>query len=316
MQTAYEILGVAKTGSPDEIKSAYRKLAKKFHPDLNPGNKEAEKKFKEINQANEEIGTPEARAKYDLGETENAQARNYAGAESRRGRGSPNQDYYYQTQGGGQGAGSQGRYSSAFGGMDEDLFSSIFGGAGGRGGAQGFGGAGARAAPNETYQMEIEFKDSILGGEREITLPTGKRLAIKIPAGIEAGKKLRFGGQAEGGGDVYVEIKVKPSDRFTRVGNHVEIEVPISVSEALLAGEIKVPTLDGSILLKVPAGVSSGQKLRVAGKGVPAHGKEAAGDERVILKIVTPKTIDAEFKAAVEAWQQRQPFSPREGAST
>ena len=312
MQTAYEILGVGKTATQNEIKSAYRKLAKKFHPDLNPGNKEAEKKFKDINQANEQIGTPEARAKYDLGETENAYS--HAGAQAgTRGQAGANQNYYYQTQGGGPDA--QGRYSSAFGGMDEDLFESIFGGAG-RGGAGGAGGSGRRAPSDETFQMEVDFKDSILGAEREINLPNGKRLAIKIPAGIETGKKLRFAGQAEGGGDVLIEIRVKPSERFTRVGNHVEIEVPISVGEALLGGEIKVPTLDGSILLKVPAGVSSGQKLRVAGKGVPAHGKESAGDERVILKIVTPKTIDPEFKSAVEAWVKRQPFSPREGAAS
>jgi len=303
MKTAYETLGVGKNATADEIKNAYRKLAKKYHPDLNPGNKEAEKNFKDINHANEQIGTVEARAKYDRGEPEGFAQGAGAGAYSGHG-------YYSQTQGGPGG----GRYSSAFGGVDEDLFESIFGGA--RGGS-GFG-AGAEhiRAHDENYKMEVEFRDSILGAEREITLPENKKLRITIPAGIESGKKLRFAKQAAGGGDVLIEVTVKPSLVFKRDGKNIEIEIPISVSEAILGGEIKIPTLDGSILLKVPAGVSSGQKLRVAGKGVPAKGSEAAGDERVVLKIVVPKEIDSEFKAAVEAWQKRQVFNPRASSSS
>jgi DnaJ-class molecular chaperone len=294
MSTAYETLGVKKDATPDEIKKAYRKLAKKFHPDLNPGNKEAEKKFKEINQANENIGTEEERAKYDRGETGEAQEQ---AARSRQGDTGAQRQYYSQA--GAQAGG--GRYSSAFGGVDEDLFESIFSGRAG-----GMGGQSRRAPSDEQYQMEVEFKDSILGGEREITLPDGKRLRVKIPAGIETGKKLRFAGQAAGGGDILVEIKVRPSTQFTRNGNHIEVEVSIPLAQAILGGEVKVPTLDGSILMTVPAGVSSGQKLRAAGKGVAAHGTQSAGDQHVILKVVIPKNIDAEFKAAVEAFSKRQ----------
>jgi DnaJ-class molecular chaperone len=290
MKTAYETLGVGKNATQDEIKNAYRKFAKKFHPDLNPGNKEAEKNFKDINHANEQIGDPEARAKYDLGESESSGA---AGG----------RQYYSQTQGGPEG----GRYSSQFGGVDEDLFESIFGGRG-----RGAGMGGGRTRPrDEQYQMEVEFKDSILGAEREITLPDQKKLRITIPPGIDSGKKLRFAGQAAGGGDVLIEVTVKTSPTFQRDGKNIDIEIPISFSEALLGAEIKVPTLDGSILLKIPAGVSSGQKLRVSGKGVPSKGSEPAGDERVKLKIMTPKEIDSEFKAAIEAWQKRQSFNPR-----
>ena len=308
MKTAYEILGVGAKASQDEIKNAYRKLAKKYHPDLNPGSKEAEQKFKEINHANEQVGSEDERLKYDRGETEHA----YAGAQPGAGpfsAGSQGRQYYQQAQGGPGG----GRYSSSFSGVDEDLFESIFGGLGGGPGGGRGGGRTAKPA-DENYQMEVEFKDAILGGVREITLPGNKRLRVTIPPGIETGKKLRFSGQAASGGDVLVEVKVRPSHRFKREGQHIEIEIPISISEAILGAEINVPTLDGSILLKVPSGVSSGQKLRVAGKGVPARGTEPAGDERVILKIVTPKSIDSEFKTAVEAWATREPQHPREGA--
>jgi DnaJ-class molecular chaperone len=307
MKTAYETLGVGKNATADEIKNAYRKLAKKFHPDLNPGNKDAEKSFKEINHANEQIGTAEERAKYDRGETEPAGAGAYAGQGNPFGGGQ--RQYYSQTQGGPGG----GRYSSAFGGNDDDLFESIFGAS--RGGGGGFGGMGGgpSRAQDETYKMDIEFRDSILGAEREITLPQNKKLRITIPAGIESGKKLRFAGQASSGGDVLIEVTVKPSPVFQRVGNHIETEISISIADALLGGEVKVPTLDGSVLLTIPAGVSSGQKLRVAGKGVSAKGSEVAGDQRVVLKIITPKEIDQEFKLAIEAWKKRTANGSRSG---
>ena len=303
MKNPYETLGLKVTATQDEIKNAYRKLAKKFHPDVNQGNKEAEKNFKDLNAANEMIGTPEAKAKFDRGETAEQQYQ----APPRNG------PYYHQTQG--QGA----RYSQGFSGgmggsgIDEDLFESIFGGRGGaRTGGRGF--SEDFAGQDEQYQMEVDFKDSILGGEKEISLPNGKRLRVKIPAGIETGKKLRFAGQGGVGvgkgpaGDLFIEIKVKPSALFKRNGNHVEMEFPISFAEAILGGEVRVPTLDGSILLKIPPSISSGQKLRVAGKGVPAHGPEKAGDQHVSLKIITPPTVDEELKTAVKAWSERHPF--------
>jgi DnaJ-class molecular chaperone len=300
----YAALGLKPQATAAEIKSAYRKLAKQFHPDLNPGNKSAETRFKEINAANELIGTPEARAKYDRGETEEAQRQQY---QRSAGAGAGGQQYYYQTQGGPGG----GRYSQSFHGMDEDLFSSIFGEKfGGAGG--GFGGA--TGPQDENYQMSIDFKDSILGGEKDITLPGGKRLRVKIPAGIETGKKLRFAGQGQNQADVYVEIEVKPSDVFTRNGNNVEIEIPISVAESLLGAEVRVPTLDGAVMLKVPPQISSGQKLRVTGKGVAGK-----GDQLVKVKIVNAPAsnpvMDEEFKKAVEAWKERHPFSPRPNES-
>lgn len=289
MKNPYEVLGLNASATQDEIKSAYRKLAKKFHPDLNPGNKSAEARFKEINAANDLIGSTEAKAKYDRGETESAQAQEQA------------RNYYYHTQGG---AGNAGRYSQNFEGLDDDIFESIFGSK-----------KNTRASkvPEELYQLSIDFKDAILGAEKEITFPSGKRLRVKISPGIESGQKLRFAKQGSNGGDVYVQINIIPSTIYTRVGNDIESEIVISSIESLVGAEIKVATLEGAVMVKVPPMISSGQKLRISGKGVPGK-----GDQLVKIKIVNPSINNApkddEFKAAVEAlneWNKRHPFNPR-----
>ena len=299
IKTPYDVLGISVTATQDEIKNAYRNLAKKFHPDLNPGKKDAEASFKEINAANELIGTPEARAKYDQGESERQEFQSAQHEAGRRGGPS-----YYQTQE------NAGRYSSSFEGMDEDILQSIFGrmGAGPKGDARG---------ADALYELEISFKDAVLGAEKEITLPTGKRLAVKIPAGVESGSKLRFpgfGGPGSGKakpGDAYVELRVLPSSLFKRVQNNLEIELPVSLSEALLGAEIKVPTINGSVILKVPAQTGSGQRLRVPGKGVQAGKDGKQGDLVVIIKVVMPETIDSEFKESVASWSKRQPSEIR-----
>jgi DnaJ-class molecular chaperone len=274
----YQALGVTAGATQDEIKNAYRKLAKRYHPDLNPGSKEAEKRFKEINSAYEQIGSAENRAKFDRGEM-NEEA----------GRG----PFYHQTQESG------GRYSYSFEGMDDDLFSSFFEGIGGAR-AQ----AHARPRPHVTYRLDIEFKDAVLGEETEISLPEGKRLRVKIPPGVDTGTTLRLG-------DVLVELHVRPSPLFKRDGNDLELELPISVPESLLGAEVRTPTLEGSILMRIPPGASSGQKLRVAGKGV--HAKGARGDLYVLLKIVGPRSTDADFKEAVASWARREPYDARAG---
>lgn len=298
----YSVLGLTAKASDDEIKKAYRSLAKKLHPDLNPGNKSAEAKFKEINSAYELIGMPEDRAKFDRGEIEQAEA-----AAAQRDRG----PYYHQTQQGG------GRYSQQFEGMDEDIFSSLFGKMGGQGSA-GFRGSPDRPGQDVIYQMEIPFRDAVLGTEQEVTLAGGKRLSVKIPAGVSTGAKLRFGGYGLPGtgkgpaGDAFVEISVKASDTFKRIGNDLEMALPISFSEAILGGEVKTPTLDGSVLLKIPSGVSTGARLRIKGKGVPMPGG-ARGDQFVLLKIMVPKGVDSDFTRSVEEWSKRETFDPREG---
>jgi DnaJ-class molecular chaperone len=280
-RTPYQILGVEKTATQDQIKNAYRTLAKKLHPDLNPGNKEAEKKFKDIANAYEQVGAKDARDKYDRGETEQQQYQQQAGPQGRA-----RNPFYYETQQDG------GRYSSQFEGNfgEGDFFENLFNQSRNR-------------KQDETYQMEIDFKDAILGAEKEIILGGQKKLRVRIPAGVESGKKLRFSGQGTNSGDAYVEIHVKPSERFKRVGNNIEIDWPIGLAKAVLGGEVEVPTVDGMVKLTVPAGVSSGAKLRVKGKGVPEAG--GRGDQIVILSIKLPREIDPEVKEAIRKWSEK-----------
>jgi DnaJ-class molecular chaperone len=298
MKTPYEVLGVSTTAEQEEIRNAYRNLAKKFHPDLNPGKKEAEETFKEINAANESIGTPEARTKFDQSESERKQFENLEREHQRRGGTTSYHDQRARSP------------SPTFEGIDEEVLRTLFG----RMGKQ----SNTPSKGKETlYTLEISFKDSILGTEKEITLSGGKLLAVKIPAGVESGSKLRFPGLGGQGavkgqpGDAYVELRVQPSTLFKRTLSNLEIELPISLNEALLGSEIKVPTIDGSVRLKVPALMGPGKKLRVPGKGVlnPKTGKR--GDQLVTLRIVMPEKIDSHFKESIEAWAKRHPQEVR-----
>lgn len=300
MKDPYSVLGVAKTATQDEIKNAYRAIAKKNHPDLNPGNKEKEARFKEAAAAYERIGTPEARAKFDRGETEEAFQGAGAGA-----RGGP---FYYET--GGQGGGRYGFDFGGGGGFDEDVFEQLFRGGGGRR-------ARGSNAPGEDqlFQMEVDFRDSVLGAEREITLPGGKQLRVKIPAGVESGSRLRFKGQGGPGhgkgqpGDAYVEILVRPHPAFTRNGRDLETELPVTFYDALTGAELEVPTIEGKVALRVPPGVSTGSRLRVKGRGVgPLQGHR--GDLFVRLKVVMPKIPPDELRAAAAEWKKKFPYEP------
>ena len=303
----YRILNTSKTATADEIKNSYRKLAKKFHPDLNPGNKEAEKKFKEINQAYELVGTAETRAKFDRGEVDGQG--NTTGPGS--GPGPGGNPYYTHTQQNG------GRYTQGFGAggdFNEDIFESIFGQMnGGRGGARA---SMDRSGEDALYRMTVDFKDAALGAEKDLSLPNGKRLQVKIPAGIDTGARLRFRGQGGQGvgkgamGDAYVEISVIPSKFFKRDGKNIEIELPISLSEAVLGGEIQVPTLDGAVLMKVPSGVSTGSRLRIRGKGI-GSGTDR-GDQFAVLKIAMPPQVDSDLADAIRNWSEKHPYNPRE----
>jgi DnaJ-class molecular chaperone len=303
-QDPYQALGVSRAASQAEIKSAYRELAKKHHPDLNPGSKEAERKFKEVAAAYARIGDPESRAKFDRGEDEQPGAGDFAG----RG------PFYRETQQGpaGQTGGQTGgRYTYQFGaGFDEDLFESIFGGR-----------AGGRAKGEDVlYRMEVDLRDSVLGGEREVTLPSGKRISVRIPPGVSDGSRLRFAGLGEAGrqdappGDAYVEIRVRPDPRFERQGNDLVMKLPISLAQAVLGGEARARTLDGEVMLRVPQGSSSGRRLRLAGKGAFDRAAGKRGDLFVELRIVLPDEVDAELKEAIRQWQSRHPYEPGRAA--
>jgi DnaJ-class molecular chaperone len=302
MTDPYATLGVSKNATLDEIKASYRKLAKKYHPDLNPGNKEVEAKFKDVAHAYDLIGTKEAKEKFDSGETDEQKQHMYE--EYMQSQGKRRQGpYYHSTQDGSS------RYSSAFGeGMDDDIFSSFFGRTGRTQG---------RDVPgqDEYYHLEVDFKEAALGGEKIITLPNGRKLQVKIPAGIQEGQKLRFKGLGGAGygkgipGDAYVEIAIQASSQFKREGQDIISEVAVSFFEAISGAEIEVETIDGPVLLKIPPGVSSGTKLRIKQKGAGAG--EKRGNHLVTLKVVMPKDPPTALKEAIGDLESRFSYNPR-----
>lgn len=298
MSNPYDDLGLSKTATTEEIKKAYRRLAKKNHPDLNPGNKAAEAKFKKISHANDLIGTPEARAKFEEGEA-NGRLR---GEEREQYSERPNgaRGFFHRTQRDG------GRYASSFG---DDFLDGLFRNQGGRPEAS------SRGA-DVMYQMDISFNEAALGGDKILTLQSGKKIQVTIPPGVEQGKRLRFKGLGETGrapdtsGDALVEISVSPAAGFIRIGQDIQYELSISFVEAILGAEIRVPTIDGDVLVKIPPGVSTGSKLRVKGKGVGAAGSR--GNQLVLLKVATPKDVSPTLRKAIEDLRAHYQFNPRE----
>lgn len=295
MSDPYTILGVAKNSSQEDIKKSYRKLVKQFHPDLNPGNKKAEEKFKNISQAYDLIGTPENRAKYDRGETEEQEADRWQNAGPRRQTSRGRSERYAQS------------FADQFG--TEDFFNEFFKSQR----AEKF-----KADRDTHYEMVIGFRDSIIGGEKVINLPNGKNLKISIPPGISSGTKLRFknqGVQATSGtehGDAIITINVEPLEGWERIGLDLITEIPISFIEAILGAEISVNTMYGPVMLKIPEGVNTGSKLRIKGKGVK-KGTET-GNQIVQLKIVLPKKISPQLKEAVANWKGAFDYNPRESS--
>lgn len=305
MKDPYQILGVSKNATDEEIKKAYRRLAKANHPDLHPGDKSKEEKFKEIGAAYELIRNKEARDTYEKSKNqEKAWESAWQNARSQSG------PFYYETQGFNEEEGG-GRYSYSFGGMDDDLFDSLFGRARRPAGGAGFPGQ------DHHYKMEVSLRDAVTGAEKEIDLPTGKRLKVKIPAGISDGTKLRFKGQGGPGrgrgavpGDAYVEITIRPSETFRKVDNNLELDLPVSLNEAVNGAKIEVPTVEGAVMLTIKPGVTTGTRLRIPGKGYPLKGG-GRGDQIVIIKIVLPEKIDHDLKALIDQWSAKHPYNPR-----
>ena len=276
----YSVLGVAKTASAADITKAYRKLAKKLHPDLNPGDKAAEEKFKQITAAYDIIGDEEKRGRYDRGEID-------AGGQER-----PQQRYYREYAGGEEGA----RYRSTAGYEDIGAFSDLFGDLfGERGGMRG--GAGGRRfsmrGQDAQYRLDVDFLDAVNGTKTRITLPDGGTLDVTIPPGVTDGQVLRLKGKGnpgmgEGGpGDALIEIAVRPHPVFKREGDDILVEVPITLDEAVLGGKVEVPTITGRVSVTVPAGANTGQTLRLKGRGVKRGA--VSGDQLVRLSVVMPR---------------------------
>ena len=296
MKNPYEVLGVAATASAAEIQSAYRKLAKKLHPDLNPGDKAAEEKFKEVAGAYDLLSDAAKRKRFDDGEID------ASGAER------PQQRYYRDFASAEQGH----PYSDMSGYADfmdgDDPFAELL-----RRSQQS---RANRRGQDMHYRLPIEFVESITGASKRITLPDGSNLDVKIPPGLVDGQTLRLKGKGAPGagkggpGDALIEVEVLPDRRFTRDGDDISLEVPISLSEAVLGGKIPVPTPTGNVTMSVPKGSNTGTTLRLKGKGAPRRGG-GHGDEYVRLKVVLPKGAAPDLEAFVSNWSGKN-FNPRE----
>src|SRR5215471_162845 len=300
-QTPYEVLGVKPGASADEIRQAYRKLAKQFHPDLNPGKPEAEARFKAISAAYDLLSDPDKRARYDRGEIDET------GAER------PPRGYYRN-----YAEGAQGRHYQPEGEMDlndlEDLFAA-FGSAGRRqrGEARGFRARGA----DRHFTLTVDFVTAANGGKQRLSLAPEEWLDVTIPAGFEDGQVLRLrgkGGPGFGGGatgDALIEVHVAPHPLFRRDGDNVLMELPVSLAEAVLGARISVPTVTGPVTMTIPKGSETGSQLRLRGKGIQRRGR--VGDQIVILKVVIGQSGDPELAAFLEKWAPQPSVDPRQG---
>lgn len=300
----YEILGVKKTASDGEIRKAFLKLAKKFHPDVNPNNKDAETKFKEVNLAYEVLKDPKKRSQYDqakaMGANPFARAQ-HAGA---------------------QGWGGGNPFSSDMGDLGlGDLFEEIFGG-GMHFGQGGFGQArSGRARPgfrargqDREAAIDVTFMDAARGADRTFELNDGRRLTVKIPEGVNSGSKIKLSGQGDAGmgggpnGDLILVLHVGEHPHFVREGDNILLKLPITFSEAVLGAEVEVPTLDGKVHMKIPKGISSGQRLKLGGKGVKSQKTGSRGDQFVEISIKIPKDSPEHQEAAEKL---KDLFNPR-----
>jgi len=312
----YAALGLKKTATDAEIKKAYRKIARDSHPDLNPDDAKAEARFKAAAAAYDLLKDAETRRQFDAGEidasgqerAERKFYRDYAGTA-----GNP-----YQTQQGFEGF-------EGFGGDASDIFEEILrqraqGGGGASGGGGGFQSRDFSAPGNDVrYSLEVSFMDAAKGGKTRVTLPDGQSLAVTIPEGTADGQTIRLRGKGGPGfgdgpdGDAYVTISVRPHPIFRRDGHDIVVTLPITIDEAVLGGKVETPTIDGPVKLTIPKGASSGQTLRLRGRGVKPARRAKRGDQRVELRIVSPPKIDAELEKFMQNWRRDHAYDPRKG---
>lgn len=309
MSDPYSVLGVPKSASDDDIRKAFRKLAKKHHPDLNPGDKKAEAKFKEITQANEILSDKEKRRRFDAGEIDAT------------GNEVPPRGFYRDHAGGPGGA----KYYRS-GGQEEfvdmgGIFSEMFGqrrGFDGFGGARGFDeGDLARGGLPVSYTLQVPFLVAARGGKQRVGLPDGRWLDIDVPEGTADGTTLRLKGQGMPGakgkpaGDAFVEIRVQPHAFFEARDNDIHVELPVTITEAALGGKVKVPTIGGPVMLNVPAGSNTGTSLRLKGRGLLDRKSGQHGDQYVKLKVVLPEAPDEKLKEFLAGWEAGKAHDPR-----
>jgi DnaJ-class molecular chaperone len=300
-QTPYQVLGVEPGASADDIRKAYRNLAKQFHPDLNPGKPEAEERFKAVSAAYDLLSDPEKRARYDRGEIDES------GAER------PQRSYYR-----GYAEGAEGRKYQPQGETDlgdlEDLFAAF--GSAGRG-WRGRAGEGFKARGGDRYfTLTVDFVEAATGGKKRLSLAPEEWLDVTIPPGINDGQVLRLRGKGAPGfgggpaGDALIEVHVAPHPLFRRDGDNVQIELPVSLAEAVLGARVTVPTVTGPVAMTIPKGSDSGTQLRLRGKGIQ---RRNPGDQYVTLKVVIGPSGDPELAEFLEKWTPRHHFDPRRG---
>ena len=308
----YQVLGVERGADRETIQKAYRKLARETHPDLNPGDAKAAERFSEVSQAWEVLGDAERRALYD----EFGQVSLESGFDAERAR-EAREAFGRRFGGAAPGGGFEG-HEFQFGDLD-DLFGRFFGGEARTGGA-GRGMPPLRGSDLEA-ELELDFEEAVRGGEKRLTLggPAGSRqVTVRIPPGVDSGGRLRLPGHgapgAGGGpaGDLHVRLRVRPHRVFRRRDRDLEFDLPISILEAIRGAEIEVPTLDGRVTLRVPAGTHSGTRLRLRGKGVP-RSSGSPGDLYARVEIRVPRGLDDADLASLEALERFEDAELRKG---
>jgi DnaJ-class molecular chaperone len=308
-QDPYQELGVPRTATADELRRAFRKLAKQLHPDRNPDDKASEERFKRVSAAFDLLGDEEKRKKFDRGEIDadgRETARGFAG-----GGGDP------FGRGGGFNPGAGGFSSAQFDGVDlNDILCDVFGRGGGRGANAGFGGGFGGPAKGQDVRatLDIDLEEAIRGGKRRLSFSDGRTLDVTIPKGAADGQVLRLKGQGSPGragpGDALIEIALRPHPVFRREGDSLVMDLPVSVPDAVLGAKIEAPTPDGPVTLTVPKGSNSGSTLRLKGRGLPGA-RGGRGDLLARLQVTLPDKPDAELEKFAEAWRKDRPYTPK-----
>jgi DnaJ-class molecular chaperone len=305
----YAALGLTKSASNEDIRKAYRKIARTCHPDLNPDDPKAEAKFKAASAAHDLLKDPEKRARFDRGEID------ATGAE----RPQQQERQFYRDYA--EAPGNPYRSSQGFNdfGDASDIFAEFLRQQrGGPRSSQGFSAPGV----DRRFSLEVSFMDAVKGGKTQIQLPEGAMLEVKIPEGTADGQTIRLRGKGAPGhgggpaGDALVTLSVRPHALFRRDGDDIMITLPITLDEAVLGGKVTAPTIDGPVNLSIPAGASSGQTLRLRGRGVKRRGTTTRGDQKVELSIVSPGRIDDELSAFMTQWRKTHAYDPRKGMTS
>ena len=326
MRNPYDVLGVKKGASAAEIKSAFRKLAKKHHPDANKDDPKSAARFAEVNSANEIVGDEDKRKQFDRGEIDAEGKPRFqgfpgGGAGGPGGHSRTSRDGFETFTFRSGGAGPQG--GGGFGGgAFDDILSSMFGGAarGRAGGAETFEyepGPSAMPELDLNASLGITLEEAVHGAEKRVRLPTGKELNVKIPAGVTNGQTIRLRGQGQEvsghrPGDALITVMIAQHPVFNVDGNDLRADIPVTLYEAVLGAKVRVPTLDGAVELSIPKNTSSGRTFRLRGKGMPVKGKDP-GDLFVTVRIVLPDGNDAELEALMQRWRETKPYNPRSG---